>query len=51
MSDEGYLTSIGTSLRAPSQSLSWTQLAAATVFVMVVAIAWRQIIHMIVHTV
>lgn len=43
----GYLTGVASSLSAPSQSMSWTQLAAATVFVLVVAIAWRQITLMI----
>lgn len=31
------------SLGRPSNSMSWTQLAAATVFVLVVAVGWRQI--------
>lgn len=31
------------SLHAPSKSMTWTQLAGATVFVIVVAIAWRQV--------
>lgn len=31
------------SLSAPGSGLSWTQLAAATVFVITVAIAWRQV--------
>lgn len=30
-------------LSKPSGSMSWTQLAAATVFVLVVAVAWRQV--------
>jgi hypothetical protein len=31
------------SLGRPSQGMTWTQLAAATVFVLVVAVGWRQI--------
>lgn len=31
------------SLKAPSQSMTWTQLAAAVVFVLVVALMWRQV--------
>jgi len=35
------------SLGRPSQGMTWAQLAAATVFVLVVAVAWRQIIFYI----
>jgi hypothetical protein len=31
------------SLARPSNSMSWAQLAAATVFVLVVMVGWRQI--------
>lgn len=31
------------SLQRPSQGMTWTQLGAAVVFVLVVAVAWRQI--------
>ena len=31
------------SLAKPSDGMSWTQLAAATVFVLVVIVGWRQI--------
>jgi hypothetical protein len=31
------------SLGRPSSGMTWTQLAAATVFVLVVAVGWRQI--------
>ena len=31
-------------LKAPASGLSWTQLAGATVFVIVVALAWRQVV-------
>lgn len=34
---------ITSSLSSPGKNISWTQLAAATVFVIVVAIAWRQV--------
>jgi hypothetical protein len=30
-------------LKTPSQSMTWQQLAATTVFVLTVAIAWRQV--------
>lgn len=43
----GMVTRIGTSLARPSTGMSWAQLAAAVVFVFVVAIAWRQVTHMI----
>lgn len=44
---DGYLTGVGQSLKAPADGLTWTQLAAATGFVIVAAIAWRQVIQMI----
>lgn len=44
---DGYLTTVGSSLKQPSDAMSWTQLAAATVFVLVVAFAWRQVTLMI----
>jgi hypothetical protein len=31
------------SLSEPGKGMTWTQLAAATVFVLVVALAWRQV--------
>ena len=31
------------SLAAPSKSMTWTQLGAATIFVIAVAVAWRQV--------
>ncbi len=34
-------------LAEPSPSMSWAQLAGATVFVITVAIAWRQVVHFI----
>lgn len=37
------LGSIMDTLRRPGGSMTWTQLGAATVFVITVAIAWRQI--------
>ena len=38
-------------LKTPTANMSWPQLAAATVFVIVVAVAWRQVVHMITHEV
>lgn len=37
------LSRIMDGLKAPSDKMSWTQLAAATVFVLVVAVMWRQV--------
>ena len=37
------LGSVMDSLAKPSTGMTWTQLAAATVFVLVVAVGWRQI--------
>ncbi len=37
------LTETFNRLKAPSANMSWTQLAGATVFVIVVALAWRQV--------
>jgi hypothetical protein len=37
------ISHLRSSLTAPSKSMSWTQLAGATIFVMVVAVAWRQV--------
>jgi|HubBroStandDraft_2_1064218.scaffolds.fasta_scaffold2259927_1 hypothetical protein len=37
------LGSVMDSIKAPSSNMTWTQLAAATVFVLVVAVGWRQI--------
>lgn len=34
-------------LQRPSDSMTWRQLAAATVFVIVVAVAWRQVVLMV----
>jgi hypothetical protein len=31
------------SVHAPAPGMTWTQLGAATVFVIVVAVAWRQV--------
>jgi hypothetical protein len=45
----GYLSNVGTSLAAPSQSMSWVQLFAAVGFVMVAAVAWRQVTLMIMN--
>jgi hypothetical protein len=43
----GYLTQVGSTLSRPADTMSWTQLAAATVFVLLVAVAWRQVTLMI----
>lgn len=37
------LDKISSNLQAPSSGMSWAQLAGATVFVIVVALAWRQV--------
>lgn len=37
------LGSVMDSLGRPSSGMTWIQLAAATVFVLVVAVGWRQI--------
>lgn len=47
MGGDGYLSGIGASLSAPASGLTWTQLAAATVFVVVVLVAWRQVVQLI----
>jgi len=31
-------------LKSPTSTMTWTQLGAATVFVIVVAVAWRQVV-------
>ena len=45
--DGGYLTQVKNAVKAPSENMTWTQLAFATAFVLCVAIAWRQIVGMI----
>jgi hypothetical protein len=35
------------SLARPTESMSWVQLGALTMFVLTVAFAWRQVTHMI----
>lgn len=40
---QGLVTRIGNALTRPSDGMSWTQLAAATVLVLTVAVAWRQV--------
>jgi hypothetical protein len=41
------LSDAKTALKAPATGLTWLQLAAATVFVIVVAFMWRQVTHFI----
>jgi hypothetical protein len=44
MGSGGYFSQLGTKLQTPfSSSMSWTQLAAVVVFVLVVLFAWRQV--------
>jgi hypothetical protein len=44
----GLLTRISGAANAPAGGgFSWAQLAGATVFVLVVAVAWRQVTHFI----
>lgn len=45
----GYLTQVGTALKSPSANMSWLQLGAAVGFVMVAAVAWRQVTLMIMN--
>jgi hypothetical protein len=47
MPDGGYFSQIGATLSRPSQSMTWSQLAASTVFVLIVLIAWRQVTLML----
>ena len=37
------LSNILASLKSPAPNLSWTQLGAATIFVLVVVVMWRQV--------
>ena len=41
------LSRISSALSAPSSGMTWTQLAGATIFVICVALAWRQVTHFI----
>lgn len=41
------LPRVTSALSAPTSHMTWTQLAGATVFVIVVAVAWRQVVHFI----
>lgn len=43
----GYLSGVKQSLAAPADGFTWTQLGAIVGFVMVMMIAWRQVIQMI----
>jgi len=45
----GFLSDVNAALAAPSKSMSWSQLALATVFVLIVAVAWRQVTLMIMN--
>ena len=48
MGSGGYFSQLGTKLQTPfSSSMSWTQLAAVVVFVLVVLFAWRQVTRFI----
>lgn len=48
MGSGGYLSQLGARLQTPfGQGTSWTQLAAVVVFVVVVLIAWRQVVEFI----
>jgi hypothetical protein len=42
---------ITSALNRPGQNMTWTQLAGATVFVLVVILAWRQVTFMIMREV
>lgn len=42
MDQGGYFSQIGTALKTPfSGGMTWTQLAAVTVFILTIALAWR----------
>jgi hypothetical protein len=41
----GFLSGLASKLQTPTSTMSWTQLAAVVVFVLVVLFAWRQITH------
>ena len=43
----GFVSNALESIKTPSANMSWPQLAAATVFVVAVLIAWRQVIRFI----
>jgi uncharacterized membrane protein YoaK (UPF0700 family) len=46
---QGLISRIGASLARPSANMSWLQLGATVVFVVVVALAWRQVTMLIVR--
>lgn len=37
------LSSIAASLRKPTDTMTWTQLAASAIFIVAVLMAWRQV--------
>lgn len=42
---QSYVQQVASSLKSPfGNDMTWTQLAAVTVFVLVVAFAWRQVV-------
>lgn len=41
---QGMLSRVAASLSQPSQTMTWRQLAAASVFVVTVLVMWRQVI-------
>lgn len=44
MGSGGYLSSVGASLKTPfGNQMTWSQLAAVVVFVLIVTLAWRQV--------
>lgn len=43
---DGFLTSLKSAVTKPSENMSWVQLAAATIFVLCVMFAWRQVVYL-----
>lgn len=43
MNPPGMFTRLTAALQAPSANLSWLQLGAASIFVLTVALMWRQV--------
>ena len=48
---DGFLSRTAEAIKTPSSGMTWPQLAAATVFVVVVLIAWRQVVRFILNEV
>ena len=44
MPANSFISETAASLKTPFASMTWTQLAAVTVFVLTVALGWRQVV-------